>query len=166
MYVMTFFNVFLCSGSCLAYIGPGLLYLGVHGGRFLELADDFFKVPKENANEQTHQMASETTSLVENSDSEGEDSQRSLDGWHKVALWYLGGMPLWTSIAELGHKRVMAHAQSLAAKNTLEHNRIGGVDLKGKRRLANQELGGCLVFLQYRMNDRVSLVLITSLFSI
>lgn len=24
-------------GSCLAYIGPGMLYLGVHGGRFLEL---------------------------------------------------------------------------------------------------------------------------------
>ena len=110
--------------------------MGVHGGRFLELADDFFKAPKENANEHTRQMALETTSLVDNSNSGGKESQRSLDGWYKTVLWYLGGMPLWTAIAELGHQRVMAHAQSLTAKNTLEHNRIGGVDYKGIEKLA------------------------------
>jgi sodium-coupled neutral amino acid transporter 11 len=27
-------------GSCLAYIGPGVVYLGVHGGRFLELVQE------------------------------------------------------------------------------------------------------------------------------
>jgi len=31
-------------GSSLAYIGPGMLYLGVHGGRFLELVDDSWLV--------------------------------------------------------------------------------------------------------------------------
>jgi hypothetical protein len=28
-------------GSCLSYIGPGMLYLGIHGGRFLELVQEF-----------------------------------------------------------------------------------------------------------------------------
>lgn len=27
-------------GSCLSYIGPGLVYIGVHGGRFMELLDN------------------------------------------------------------------------------------------------------------------------------
>merc|ERR1712070_671051 len=29
-------------GSCLSYIGPGILYLGIHGGRFLELSKAYF----------------------------------------------------------------------------------------------------------------------------
>lgn len=129
------------SGSCLAYIGPGMLYLAVHGGRFLELADDFFRVPNEGTNENEHPVASETTTLVGNPQSEAGGCPRILDGCCKTVMWYLGGMPLWCNIAETGKKRVMAHAQSLAAKNTVEYNRIGGVDYTGIEKLASDSIG-------------------------
>ena len=123
----------------MAYIGPGLLYLGVHGGRFLELTDDFFGTPREDSTEQENQIASETTTLIghSHSETEGENSPRDLDGYCKTFIWYLVCMPLWCAIAKLGKDRVIAHARSLAAKNTLEHNRIGGVDYTGIEKLAN-----------------------------
>jgi sodium-coupled neutral amino acid transporter 11 len=65
-------------GSCLAYIGPGVVYLGVHGGRFLELVQESWlgskllespyatvTDPNNNSNSQApSRRAVETTPLV------------------------------------------------------------------------------------------------------
>lgn len=85
-------------------------------------------------------MASESTALVGNSQSENKEGKdpRAFDGCCKAFMWYLGCMPLWCAIAKLGKTRVIAHAQSLTARNTLEHNRIGGVDYTGIEKLAEK----------------------------
>jgi len=119
-------------GSCLAYVGPGMLYLAVHGGRFLELADDFFFHETNASKNGDRQAPSETTTLV--TETNRMDS-RAFNGCFKMLLWYLGGMPVWSFIAEIGKARVLAHAQELAAKNTIEYNRIGDVDHSGIEKL-------------------------------
>uniref|UniRef100_A0A7S3P8R7 Amino acid transporter transmembrane domain-containing protein n=1 Tax=Amphora coffeiformis TaxID=265554 RepID=A0A7S3P8R7_9STRA len=131
-------------GSCLAYIGPGMLYLAVHGGRFLELADNFFG-PSSSASNAADAEApvSETTSLVSPSggDVPSESRGRKYDGCCKAFLWYITGMPLWALIAETGQKRVLAHARQLTEKNTLQNLRIGEVDLGGIEKLAKSSNG-------------------------
>jgi hypothetical protein len=63
-------------GSCLAYIGPGMVYLGVHGGRFLQLVQESWLgskllaspyatvVDPNNSTSQASRRAVETTLLV------------------------------------------------------------------------------------------------------
>lgn len=129
-------------GSSLAYIGPGMLYLAVHGGRFLELVDEFFMVPMDehattNGYREGQQLASETTILVARPQDDNDNQlPRGMDGCCKTMVWYLVGMPLWCYIADLGKTRVLAHANALATKNTLEHSRIGAVDHAGIEKLA------------------------------
>ena len=131
-------------GSCLAYIGPGMLYMAVHGGRFLELADDFFgsSSPASNAGD-AEPTVSENTSLVRPSggDAASESRGRKFDGCCKAFLWYSTGMPLWTLIAETGQKQVLAHARQLSEKNTLQNLRIGEVDLGAMEKLAKSSNG-------------------------
>ena len=131
-------------GSCLAYIGPGMLYIAVHGGRFLELVDDFFvSSPSPESNSVDSEVpVSERTSLVPssavyNSESEG----RKFDGRWKAVLWYCTGMPLWTLIARSGQRRVLAYARQVAERNTLQNLRIGEVDLRGIEKLAKSGNG-------------------------
>ena len=118
-------------GSSLAYIGPGLLYLAVHGGRFLELVDAFFYVPIGCDDEE--RLASETTALLDDGDSA--ENPRVIDGCLKRLIWYLGCMPLWCCVADNGKRLVLNHAATLAANNTLEHLRIGNVDHSGIEKL-------------------------------
>ena len=143
-------------GSCLAYIGPGMLYLAVHGERFLDLVRRVFFVPNleqqqstsvssNNDNKNDLKMASEaspllvpslSSSFVSNNDQENQPQQFA--GPFQAVSWYLSGMPLWTLIAHVGKTRVLAHAQDLARKNTLRPGlRIGDVDLKGMENLAH-----------------------------
>ena len=123
-------------GSCLAYVGPGFLYLAVHGGRFVELSKAFFFV---SAVESDNEIVSETTALVGQRQDDVTTKPEAFDGCLKACLWYLGFMPLWYSIADNGNKRVVAHAQNLAAKNTVEHLRIGEVDHKGIEKVAERD---------------------------
>ncbi|CAB9518150.1 Putative sodium-coupled neutral amino acid transporter 11 [Seminavis robusta] len=115
-------------GSCLAYIGPGMLFLAVHGGRFLDLVDGFFYVIGSATAASSGVVVSETTTLLPSSSSEPADDIKRFDGCFKQALFYLGIFPLWCRIAERGKKQVMAHALALLEKNTIEPLRIGEVD--------------------------------------
>lgn len=120
-------------GSCLAYIGPGMLYLAVHGGRFLVLVDEFFLVPKDSLPAATDERVvdSETTALLHgrNTTTSTETTEeRRIDGCFKTFLWYIGCMPLWCKVAKVGKQRILDHAATLAKSNVVEALRIGDVD--------------------------------------
>ena len=106
-------------GSSLAYIGPGMLFIAVHGARFIILMERFFYIQPASSD-----VESESTSLIGTT----APSVRKFDGCWKAMLWYAGGFPLWSSIAEMGKLAVATHAEKIAAENVIEPSRIGNVD--------------------------------------
>jgi sodium-coupled neutral amino acid transporter 11 len=131
--------------SCLAYIGPGMLYLAVHGGRFLEqVHNTWFAGASEGerggnspvfGDEQ--RFSSEMTPLFvrlrSNGSSPSPPPRARLDGGplRRTLLWYATGMPLWCRVAELGRKRVAAHAEAVASRSAMDRLQIGDVDVSG-----------------------------------
>jgi solute carrier family 38 (sodium-coupled neutral amino acid transporter), member 11 len=131
-------------GSCLSYLGPGLVYLGVHGERFLDLARNSFG--KNSENSQTEKAleegtdASEATPLVGGILLQPNDSFRvspngtENDGivvcgiWNHI-VWFAIGMPIWCSIARIGKSYLQEHVTEMAMKSP-HPIRIGDVEYK------------------------------------
>ena len=116
--------------SSLAYIGPGMLYLSVHGGRFLELSDEFF-YSTDAANAQ--QDPSESTPLV---DLTANRTAKQFGTPLKQILWYLGCFPVWSKVASIGNEMVIKYARDLASHSTRNMLRIGDVDTRSLENLA------------------------------
>lgn len=114
-------------GSCLAYIGPGAVYLGVHGARFLELSRVFFGQTLTFGEE----FGDEEMAPLYNADVSGDLPEfKEDDSWLvkqvKQILWYLLLMPLWTAIAAYGKSTLTHHVTDLALKSPYPI-RIGNV---------------------------------------
>jgi sodium-coupled neutral amino acid transporter 11 len=113
-------------GSCLSYIGPGAVYLGVHGGRFLELSRAFFgpSIQPETASDE------ETVPLYNKPVAANLPPPTSTDSWLvrqlKNILWYLWLMPIWCKIASIGKSYLTSHVTDLAIKSPYPI-RIGNV---------------------------------------
>jgi solute carrier family 38 (sodium-coupled neutral amino acid transporter), member 11 len=114
--------------SCLAYIYPGLIYMGVHGGRFLELSAAFFgpsffpeDAPKSIEMEPLYVHDPSNTP-----DLEAASNDSFLVSRIKFVLWYLWLMPLWVKIAAFGKKFLTKHVHDLAMQ-TPHSIRIGNV---------------------------------------
>jgi solute carrier family 38 (sodium-coupled neutral amino acid transporter), member 11 len=127
-------------GSCLSYLGPGVIYLGVHGERFNQLARQSFGGRKNITNinnidghdEETNNSSNmlravETTPLVVssgnsnahnsvNDDNTNSDTIQVVGIWNHI-VWYLMGMPIWCYIAKLGHVQVEHHIHEMAMKS-------------------------------------------------
>lgn len=128
-------------GSCLSYIGPGVVYLGVHGERFLFLARQLFGRRTESSIEQNtassnEKGAVETTPLVvgsgaKNNNHNNCDSQDDVEvvGVCNHILWYVSGMPLWCAIARSGKVQLQEHITEMAMKSP-HPIRIGDVEYK------------------------------------
>merc|ERR1712238_448754 len=141
-------------GSSLAYIGPGMLFLAVHGGRFLGITDSFFfkaahcittKESCDNNNNHNESTAavgvppSEITSLTNHKNkNKSTTSTKQFNGIVRAFLWYGGGFPIWCHVAEIGKKRVLNHARDLVAKPHVDHLRIGDIDLRGMENLLDK----------------------------
>ena len=140
-------------GSCLSYIGPGAVFLGVHGERFLALVRDSWlgkeyecSTPRGVAsstsrnniviavspNESTRQNPEENTPLL----STGIDTRSqtvmlaagtTLENVARSTLWILTAMPLWTRIAKIGMGCLKQHVHDLALKSP-HPIRIGRVE--------------------------------------
>jgi len=130
-------------GSTLSYIGPGMVYIGIHGGRFLELTERYFGrdfLPNTGGDDDHDESCSETDeestplfpgseptaakgSIKTQTDSDGE----SLVKWLlKTILWYLTGMPVWTVLASIGKGCLTTHVTEMALKSP-HPIRIGNV---------------------------------------
>ena len=126
-------------GSCLSYLGPGVIYLGVHGERFLSLARQAFGRRNEASEEHSvtqsnENSADETTPLVVGGDatniitSENQDAVEVVGVWNHI-LWYLIGMPLWCAIARSGKVQLQEHITEMTMKSP-HPIRIGDVEYK------------------------------------
>ena len=126
-------------GSCLSYLGPGVIYLGVHGERFLSLARQAFGRRNEasvehSVTQSNENGADETTPLVVGGDamniitSENQDTVEVVGVWNHI-LWYLTGMPIWCAIARSGKVQLQEHITEMTMKSP-HPIRIGDVEYK------------------------------------
>jgi hypothetical protein len=116
-------------GSCLAYIGPGAVYLGVHGARFLELSKVFFghglvkaETPRDEEMAPLYN-ANVSGDLPELDD---DDEENRIIKQLRALLWYLLCMPVWTAIATYGKATLTDHVHDLVMKSP-HPIRIGNV---------------------------------------
>lgn len=82
-------------GSCVAYIGPGLIYLGVHGESFIEYTDVLLGKPPKS---QTDTAAE----LPVAGDANATMDAPSMEQGSKPFWWWLGLFPIWRAIASAG----------------------------------------------------------------
>jgi len=83
-------------GGCIAYMAPGLCYLGVFGGEFLTYANNLLR-----------RRQQEGSSSITEADLpvDGDASQVmtiQIDEGRKPVWWYIAGFPIWCYIASLG----------------------------------------------------------------
>ena len=129
------------AGSCLSYIGPGVIYIGIHGGRFMELSNAFFghrtgflgsHVESPDEHRHCEEMGEETTPLYCDSDKTSNDASgyTIADSWFirqvKNMIWYTLGMPFWCAMAQRGQRCLTSHVTELALR-TPHPIRIGNV---------------------------------------
>jgi hypothetical protein len=168
-------------GSCLSYIGPGLVYLGIHGGRFIELVEqswlgsmlpDYLQCGSAGDN-MDGVTAVETTPLVSGRLETDDNAQPALKDDTasdsligrvvKPVVWYFCGFPIWIYIAQTGKRNLTKHIHDLALKSP-HPIRIGdveytGTELKDLTRVA-KNAGNVAILKAIHRSD--SLPLITS----
>eukprot|EP00815_Leptocylindrus_aporus_P011343 CAMPEP_0116075854 /NCGR_PEP_ID=MMETSP0322-20121206/16882_1 /TAXON_ID=163516 /ORGANISM="Leptocylindrus danicus var. apora, Strain B651" /LENGTH=610 /DNA_ID=CAMNT_0003565991 /DNA_START=100 /DNA_END=1932 /DNA_ORIENTATION=+ len=110
-------------GSCLSFIGPGLVFLGVHGQKFLDLVDGSWLFKKESNSteeEEEEEEEDDSTSVAENVCS----LIRKVVG---RVVYCVTLLPIWYSIAKLGAETRKAHEHkvSLATPHT-KHRSLRG----------------------------------------
>eukprot|EP00581_Thalassiosira_minuscula_P017170 CAMPEP_0183723222 /NCGR_PEP_ID=MMETSP0737-20130205/14878_1 /TAXON_ID=385413 /ORGANISM="Thalassiosira miniscula, Strain CCMP1093" /LENGTH=620 /DNA_ID=CAMNT_0025953479 /DNA_START=118 /DNA_END=1980 /DNA_ORIENTATION=+ len=99
-------------GSCISYIGPGLVYLGVNGEEFLNKVGGWLDswrrargLPYDNNNDagvSEGDLPVEGNASLEIAQDAGKFSYESIKSGRKPLLYYLGLFPIWTSIANSG----------------------------------------------------------------
>ena len=136
-------------GSCLSYMGPGAVYLAIHGNRFMEMANHFFNIdtpssrrshrPTSNNPERqplsldtedqranlfrkrgTNSGTNTATTTTPPADEEDSSFVRFL----KCILWYVLLMPIWYQIALSGSMGYEKFKQEEAMKE----KRISRID--------------------------------------
>jgi sodium-coupled neutral amino acid transporter 11 len=139
-------------GSCLSYIGPGVVFLGVHGERFLKLVSDSWlgkMLPSSEASsgnataKKVH--STEATPLVATTTGDAEagtpeDEKLSTNAGEeqpastlaaalRPIVWYLTAMPCWCAVARFGTSGIQTHAEDMALKSP-HPIRIGSVEYR------------------------------------
>lgn len=85
-------------GSCVAYIGPGLVYLGVHGASFIEYTDILLGKPQHTNPTIELPVAGDANATMEQThENQGPYNPKSKPFW-----WWLGLFPIWRAIASSG----------------------------------------------------------------
>jgi hypothetical protein len=101
-------------GSSLSYLGPGMVYLGIHGNMFLEIASRLWCTgAKWNRWMWRYPL------------SEGETLHQRNNGIIVLVLWYITLMPLWCLIADVGRSNFLQHEIELSRKSPCVVNRLG-----------------------------------------
>jgi hypothetical protein len=133
-------NKRIATKSSFPLAGPGLVYLGIHGGRFLELSNSCFghrsgflgshvELPAEHLQCREEKQEVEPF-YCETVRAEVIMSYGVTDSWFlrqiKNTAWYCLGMPIWCGIASQGKECLTAHVTKLAMQ-TPHPIRIGNV---------------------------------------
>ena len=114
-------------GSCISYIGPGLVYLGVNGEDFLNKIGAFLKAAgyssSNSATVSEGDLPVEGNANLEMAQDVDSSSYESIKSSKKPLWYYLGLFPIWTAIANRG----TIHMTNKIAKANVEA-RIGGAE--------------------------------------
>ncbi|KAL7552401.1 hypothetical protein ACHAWF_015637 [Thalassiosira exigua] len=116
--------------SCLAYIGPGLIYMAVYGEEFLKKVDGVWGLPSDGTEmQQSSSSGVEASRLLPNAKAgeaptQSENAPSSLQKLVKDTMWYLLLMPLWCFIAKMGKEKLTEFREKEALKSP-HINRLG-----------------------------------------
>ncbi|KAL7532832.1 hypothetical protein ACHAXR_005742 [Thalassiosira sp. AJA248-18] len=128
--------------SCLAYIGPGLIYMAVYGKEFLEKVDEVWgssdqeKQPSSGQDVESSRLLPSTKSAKTASSSDPDQSQSILQNLTKSIAWYLLLLPIWCFVADMGKEKLKEFKEQEALKSP-HINRIAsqaGLELQEQRR--------------------------------
>jgi len=89
-------------GGCIAYMGPGLVYLGVNGDAFLSFVAGLLKQPESGG-----VVTASDLPLAGDANKFMTSEPAELDSIPKPVWWYLLGFPVWTKIAHVGRTNMM-----------------------------------------------------------
>lgn len=89
-------------GGCIAYMGPGLVYLGVNGDAFLSFVAGLLKQPESGG-----AVTASDLPLAGDANKFMTSEPAELDSIRKPVWWYLLGFPVWTKIAHVGRTNMM-----------------------------------------------------------
>mmetsp|Transcript_40458 Transcript_40458/g.84656 ORF Transcript_40458/g.84656 Transcript_40458/m.84656 type:complete len:632 (+) Transcript_40458:79-1974(+) len=110
--------------SCVAYIGPGLIYMAVYGEEFLQKVDEIWgpSVCENNEKQPTSGPDLESSRLLadKTSSETTSESKQSTSMVHQLVsgmTWYLFLMPIWCSIANIGKKELTQFQEKEALKS-------------------------------------------------
>jgi hypothetical protein len=134
-------------GSCLCYIAPGLVFLGVYGDEFLTWTDQLLdsyhgrkvlnftkeKIPKVSQDDLPIEGKSSTLLTTDENipamelPIEGDASHiletRPQRHQTKPIWWYLAGFPLWCAIARVGKSNMSANCNRVLPPESSGHER-------------------------------------------
>jgi sodium-coupled neutral amino acid transporter 11 len=115
-------------GSCLSYIGPGIVFLGIHGDRFLELSESYFcrRLVSSSTTVEKEKIALIGNGNESDSPKLPENDCLSCKTIVQTLLWYVLGMPLWTFVASVGKTCLTSHVTDMALRSP-HPIRIGNV---------------------------------------
>jgi hypothetical protein len=92
--------------SCIAYIAPGLLYLGVHGADFLDWVAGSIRgapIRKRESDGEVELPVVGNAAATMNAGSQ-QDRYAIIAESRKPRWWYVVGMPLWVFVASVGER--------------------------------------------------------------
>ena len=131
------------AGSCLAYIVPGLTYLAIHSDEFIELihkqwgcSASLWGFPQKlnkidvSDDDNTSPNLELVVGGVEAERPPGLNNRSPIRLVLNVCLWYMLGMPIWSSIAQMGQSKLMEyHAkEGMASPSIAKPKRISLVE--------------------------------------
>ena len=115
--------------SCLAYIGPGLIYMAVYGGEFLDKVDEIWGSSSSFVVEAEHEKDVESSRLLMTSTqpqagTKHGKSQSTLENVMKGVAWYVLLMPIWCFVSDMGQKKLKLYQEKESLKSP-HMNRLG-----------------------------------------
>mmetsp|Transcript_29577 Transcript_29577/g.33767 ORF Transcript_29577/g.33767 Transcript_29577/m.33767 type:complete len:634 (+) Transcript_29577:130-2031(+) len=103
-------------GSCLCYIGPGLLYMGIHGKRFCEIVDKNYRSSSSDSSSIVDEEKQTLLQRQQNGNS-NTTTKSSSSSCINTICYYLLGIPFWYWIASIGAKNFQSHEQDMSTKS-------------------------------------------------
>jgi hypothetical protein len=109
-------------GSCISYIGPGLVYLGVNGEEFLQMVggwlDRWRRARGYTTSVTNMEIPAEGNASLKIIHDDGLVTYETITDGRKPILYYLGLFPLWTFIAHRGatHMQVKVDAATAVSR--------------------------------------------------
>jgi len=113
------------AGSCLSYIGPGMIYLAVYGDEFLKKVEEVWGKDEGNTGP-TERDVESSRLLMSQQPNETTESTAPEQNVFKSIAWYLLLVPIWCEVAKMGKTKLTEFREKEALKSP-HINRLGKV---------------------------------------